>query len=52
MGLFEAGQRILFGLGDMLEEAAHVSRRKLARVTFVVEQDQPARPVRTAIPWS
>jgi hypothetical protein len=48
VGLFEDVQGILLGLGDLLEEAAHVAGREVPRVAFAVEQDESA--IRSAGP--
>jgi hypothetical protein len=50
MRLLQAGQRVVFRLGDALEEAAHVAGRKLAGVPLVIKQHHAARPLRTAAP--
>jgi hypothetical protein len=50
MGFLQAGQGILFGLGNVLQEAAYVPGGKIAGVALVVEQHQAARPVGTAVP--
>ena len=52
MSLLQAGERVFFRLGDVLQEAADVAGRKLAGVPFVVEQDQAARPIGTAVAWA
>ncbi len=44
MGLFETGEGILFGSGDVFEEAADVAGQEVARVAFAVEEDEAARP--------
>src|SRR5262249_19775792 len=46
--LFQAGERVLFGVGEVFEEAADVAGRKVAGVALAVEQDQAARPVGVA----
>jgi hypothetical protein len=48
VGFFQPIERILLGLGDVLEEAADVAGRKITGVAFVVEQDEAARPVGAA----
>jgi hypothetical protein len=45
VGCFQAAQRLLFGLGDVLQEAAEVAEVAVARMAFVVEQNQAACPV-------
>jgi hypothetical protein len=48
VGLFQAGQRALFCLGDMFEEAGDVGGRQVAWVAFVVEEDEVPSPVDAA----
>ncbi len=45
VGFFQTGQSILLGLGNVLQEAAHITVRKVARMPFGVEENQTARPV-------
>jgi hypothetical protein len=40
-----AAEGLLFGLGDVLQDAADVAGRQAAGVAFVVEQHQPAGPM-------
>jgi hypothetical protein len=44
VGLFQAGQGILLGLGEVFEEAADVAGRQVAGVALVVEEDEPTHP--------
>jgi hypothetical protein len=48
VGFFQTEQGILLGLGNVLQEAAHVTVRKVAGVPFIVEENQAARPVGAA----
>jgi len=50
VGLFQAGQGVLFGVRDMLEEAANIGGEEVAGVAFVVEEDEAVRPVGVAFP--
>ena len=49
-GLFQAGQRVFLSVGDVFEEAADVTGRKVAGVAFGVEKDEAACPGSEAIP--
>ena len=49
VGLVEAGQRVFFRLGDVLEEPADVGSREVAGMAFVVKEDQTAGPVGEAL---
>ena len=49
--LFQAVEGILFRVGNVLfEESAHVARRQLAWVAFVVKENEATRPVGVALP--
>jgi hypothetical protein len=48
VGLGEAVERILLGVGDVLEEAADITWLEFAGMAFVMEQDQGAGPVGVA----
>lgn len=50
VGLFQAVQGVRFGLADVVEGAADVAGREVARVALVVEEDQAAGPVGEALP--
>jgi hypothetical protein len=45
VGLFEAAEGVGVGDGDVAEKAENVGGAKVARVPFVVEQDETTRPV-------
>src|SRR5205085_1180795 len=45
VGHFQAGQRVLLGLGGVLKEAAEVAQAEVARVALVVKEDESASPV-------
>jgi hypothetical protein len=50
LGFFQGVERVLFRLGDVFEEAADISGRKVPGVAFGVEQDQAACPASVAFP--
>src|SRR5437868_4864620 len=45
----EGSDRTLFGLSDGLQELADLGQAQLPRMTLAVEQDEAARPIRTAL---
>jgi hypothetical protein len=49
VGLFEAGEGVLFGVGEVFEESADVGEGEVAGVAFVVEEDESANPEGEAI---
>jgi hypothetical protein len=48
MCVFEAAQRVLLALRDVLEKAADVARAKVARMTLAVKNDVASGPIGVA----